>query len=100
MNTDGHRWEEWCAKLCQELRPIVELEIRLGNQIVRVDEPAGTLCPFAVIFLNSLHHDLIDSELSISDTVYSWENTDAHYPLESGYKSQSSAHVVAGPLRH
>ena len=85
-------------RLSLTLSPIYELEISLGNIVARVDEPAGTSCPFAVILKNRLHHNEIKTALTLSPEVEKWENKDRHYPLEAGYVCRISKHVIAGPL--
>lgn len=86
------------VKLSEDLVPIYELELQLGNQVERIDCPAGTDCPLAIIFREPLHFEEIRRRLTIPATVTKWTCTDSHYPLESGFGSSSSKHAVAGPL--
>ena len=85
-------------KLSSNLQSIYKLELSLGNEVSRIDEPAGSLCPLAVIFKNRLHFDEIAEKLNLSASVYQVENHDLHYPLEAGYKDSDTDHVIVGPL--
>jgi hypothetical protein len=40
--------------LCADLRAAYEFEITHGNTVRRVDQPAGTNCPYVVILVESL----------------------------------------------
>ncbi len=85
-------------KLSDDLEPIHRLELKLGNRIIRVDAPAGTECPLAVIFRDPLH--LADiAKLKLSASVTPWSSNDPHYPQETGYRSNISKHAVAGPTK-
>lgn len=86
------------TKLCPSLQPILALELQLGNEIARVDEPAGTECPFAIILRLPIHRTEIESSLRLGSDVEFWECTDRHYPQEAGYFSTVSRHSIAGPL--
>ena len=85
-------------RLSQDLQLIYDLEIRLGNQVESVDEPAGSTCPFAVNFRDRLHTTEISGQISLPESVNYFENHDNHYPLQNGYQSTITGHVVAGPL--
>jgi len=85
-------------KLSKNLIPIYNLELKAGNRVLRIDEPAGTKCPLAVIFEYPLHFEQISNELTLSSSVRRWENKDPHYPLEEGVVCEETGHVVAGPL--
>jgi len=84
-------------QLSDDLLLIHDLEIRLGNQVIRIDEPAGTACPLAVVFRDPLHFEAIATQLNLPDSVDRWKNEDLHYPLEEGYYSRTSRHTIAGP---
>ena len=84
--------------LARELQPIYDLEIRLGNTVDYIAEPAGTACPYAVIFKQPLHKTQIDEELALPETVHYWESHDAHYPIEAGYQCAITRHAIAGPI--
>ena len=85
--------------LSTNLQGIYDLELALGNTVVRVDEPAGDRCPLAIIFKNPLHKGEIESTLKLSLTVKWWESRDPHYPMEGGYGCDETDHALAGPLR-
>lgn len=85
-------------RLSANLRPIFELELRLGNQIARVDEPAGTSCPLAVVFASALHFDAIGRDLTLSESVERWVSRDPHFRLEAGFLCKDTRHCLAGPL--
>jgi hypothetical protein len=83
--------------LSKDLLPIYELELQLGNQVARIDSPAGTLCPYAVVFRDPLHLEEIGKRLKLAGSVTKWSNDDPHYPLETGFRSSASKHAIAGP---
>lgn len=84
--------------LAEELVPIYELELRLGNVVHYVAEPAGTACPYAVVFKRPLHKAEIERELRLAPTISYWESHDPHYPIEAGYQCAITRHAVAGPV--
>jgi hypothetical protein len=86
--------------LSKDLQPIYQLELESGNEVARIDEPAGTECPYAVIFKHPLHRTRIDAELQLSTSVKYWESRHPYYPMEAGFRSDISGHSVAGPLLH
>lgn len=86
------------TKLSTDLQAIYDLEISLGNTVARIDEPAGSICPYAIIFATPLHLDEINSQIALPPTVEFWISTDPHYPLENGYSCEKTHHVIAGPL--
>ncbi|MEW8023692.1 MAG: hypothetical protein AB2803_08300 [Candidatus Thiodiazotropha sp.] len=85
------------TRLCKTLQPILELELASGNSIESVDAPAGTACPFAINLKNRINHQSV-SQLQLENTIEKWQNTDRHYPLQSGYKCTKYKHSIAGPL--
>ncbi|NOZ13030.1 MAG: hypothetical protein GXO69_05200 [Acidobacteria bacterium] len=85
--------------LSRHLKPIVKLELKLGNTVSRIDEPGGTDCPMAVVFSRPLHFYEIRKELVLSKVIEKWENRDAHYDLEAGFACRETGHIVAGPFR-
>src|ERR1700730_15021851 len=87
------------TKLSPALEPIYDLELAQGNEVDRVDEPAGSECPYAVIFKYPLHFDVIEQRLVLPRSVVRRESRDQHYPIEAGYKCETTEHVVAGPIR-
>jgi hypothetical protein len=92
---------EWdYDELCAHLRPVVELELQLGNTIKRVDAPAGTRCPLAVVFLNVLHRTEIERVLRPSAPSGWQESSDLHYEVggTAGYFCREERHFVYGPM--
>jgi len=85
--------------LSANLLPIYELELRLGNSVNRVDEPAGTTCPFAVIFQQPLHFKEAEDAGIVPPAVRRWEIHDPHYPPEAGFLCEETRHALAGPLK-
>ena len=85
-------------KLSEDLLPIYKLELEKGNEVKRIDEPAGTKCPYAVIFKRPLHKTEIESELALLPSVRYWESRDPHYPKEAGFLSEETRHAIAGPI--
>lgn len=84
------------AELSESLRPILEYEIARGNEVVRVDRPAGTNCPLAVIFAKPLDFGGFVHPNEAA-AVRIWQNRDRHYPLERGYVCERTRHALAGP---
>jgi hypothetical protein len=84
--------------LAADLQPIYELELRLGNEINYVAEPAGSACPYAVVFKHPLHQAEIQRALELAPTVKHWESFDTHYPVEAGYQCELTRHTIAGPI--
>lgn len=85
--------------LSEALKKIYEYEIGRGNQIERVDRPAGSNCPLAIIFRAPLDVSGFVIAYGMPTGVKTWENRDSHYPLEKGYVCESTHHALAGPLR-
>ena len=84
-------------RLSANLRSIYLLEISLGNSVQRIDEPAGTKCPLAVVFEDPLHFEEAENLGLVSSNVKRWKNVDPHYPLEAGYLCRKTNHALAGP---
>lgn len=85
-------------ELSADLMPIYEFELANGNEVERIDQPAGTKCPFCIVFKHPLHKFEFTLDIELSPTVRYWESRDPHYPLEAGYASDVSRHAVCGPL--
>jgi len=83
-------------RLCNTLQSILELELAAGNSIESIDAAAGTACPFAINLKHRINHQSV-SEILLANTVEKWQNTDRHYPLQSGYKCTKYKHSIAGP---
>jgi len=86
-------------ELSDQLKKICEYEISRGNRVQRVDKPAGTNCPLAVIFHAPLDVSGFLKMYGLPNGVETWENRDRHYPLEKGYVCGDTRHVLAGPTR-
>jgi hypothetical protein len=84
--------------LSEALQPIVAYELQRGNVIARIDQPAGTRCPLAVIFSKPLDVSGFKQTHGLPIGVDTWENRDRHYLLESGYICERTRHAVAGPV--
>ena len=85
-------------ELSENLRDILEYELARGNSISRIDQPAGTRCPLAVILSKPLDIRAYKAGHQLPANVQTWENRDRHYPLEAGYSCEHSRHAIAGPL--
>jgi hypothetical protein len=79
------------------LKPIVDFELSVGNEIERIDRPAGTRCPLAVVFRRRLDFEGFEKMHGKPTGVEQWENLDRHYDLESGYTCVKTNHAIAGP---
>jgi hypothetical protein len=85
--------------LSERLRSIVEYELARGNSIVRVDKPAGTRCPLAVVFAKPLDITGFKGGAALPPGIDTWENRDRHYPLETGYVCERTRHAISGPIQ-
>ena len=86
-------------RLSPNLQPILALEHKLGNIVVRIDEPAGSDCPLAVVFREPLHFLEAEEAGLISNQVHSWQSSDPHYPSEAGFVCLRTKHALVGPLK-
>mgnify|MGYP007059384887 CR=1 FL=1 len=93
-----HREPNPLRRLSDDLKPICELERSLGNEIVAVLEPAGSECPYAIVFRDPLHFDAIARDLSLAATVTKWKCEDPHYSIEAGFSCSRTRHAVSGPV--
>ena len=84
-------------QLCADLRGVYEYEITHGNMVLRIDEPAGTECPYAVIFAEPLKIWGTPDTGNIPKVVEYWESRDPHYARESGFVCTQHRHAIAGP---
>jgi hypothetical protein len=85
-------------ELSPHLRPIHDLELSLGNVLLRTETDAWSGCPLAVVFRDRLHFDDVAKRLALPDEVTRWENRDTHYDLEAGFRCADTRHTIAGPL--
>jgi hypothetical protein len=85
--------------LSPTLQLIHDYEISRGNHVERVDRPAGSNCPLAVIFREALDVSGFINAYGLPDGVRTWENHDSHYPLEKGFVCELTRHALAGPLK-
>jgi len=86
------------TRLSSDLQPIYSLEIARGNEVSHIEEPAGTTCPYAVVFKQPLAKARIMAELQLPAHVRFWESRDPHYAIEAGFYSDVSRHSIAGPI--
>ncbi len=83
--------------LCSHLAPVCDFEIQHGNRVVRVDAPAGSACPLAVIFAERLRILGTSTIGDLAPEVEYRESRDPHYPIEAGFGCKVCRHAVAGP---
>ena len=94
----GRSPTEGIERLSADLKPIVELELSLGNQIRCVQTEGWSRCPLAVTFERPLHFAEIKAQLRLPETVEAWESRDPHYDIEAGFSCGTTRHAVAGPI--
>ena len=83
--------------LSKDLKPIVDYELKIGNEILRIDRPAGTKCPLAVILKNPFDFNGLENIYKLPSTIERWQNKDRHYDLESGYVCTKTRQALAAP---
>ncbi|HEY7087741.1 MAG TPA: hypothetical protein VH518_06595 [Tepidisphaeraceae bacterium] len=86
------------TELSPGLRPLYQLELSMGNVVVRVDRGAWSACPLAVVFRDPLHFEQAMATLTIPPIVRRWENRDSHYDLEAGWTCEQTRQSISGPL--
>jgi hypothetical protein len=76
------------------------MELDAGNSVIRIDEPAGTLCPLAVVMKNPLNRNRLSTVARGIPTIFWHENGDRHYEMNGmgGYASKASGQFLYGPL--
>jgi len=84
--------------LSENLRRAFEHELARGNTVARVDRPAGTRCPLAVVFAQPLDIVWFKASEPLTTAVKIWENHDSHYPMEAGYICDTTRHAMSGPV--
>ena len=85
--------------LSNALKIIVDYELSLGNEIERIDRPAGTRCPLAVVFRTPLNFKGFEEDKGQLKGVERWESNDRHYDLESGYVCEKTRQALAAPKK-
>jgi hypothetical protein len=85
-------------QLSKHLQPIYDLELSLGNVVLRAEEGMWSNCPLAIVFRDRLHFDEIAKGMKLPEGEVRWENRDTHYALEAGYRCKETRHSIAGPL--
>lgn len=87
-------------KLSSDLQAIYDHEIAEGNSVLRVDEPAGTLCPLAIVFVKPLNRSAILADINLDSSVTWHMNDDPHYEVNgmAGFTSSRSRQFVYGPI--
>ena len=73
------------GELSPVLVPIYELELSLGNAVVRVDRNAWSSCQLSVVMRDPLHFDAIAQRLTLPPSEYETYElfTDAEAPIRS-----------------
>ena len=84
--------------LSENLIPIHDYELSLGNEVLRRDENMWSKCPLDVVFKDPLHFEEIRRDLHLPTSVEYWENHDTHYDLEAGFMCKETGHSLSGPL--
>lgn len=85
--------------LAEELRDILGHEVARGNVIARVDRPTGSHCPLAVVLAQMLDFAGYRVQHSLSPTVSTRQNCDAHYPLKAACICKRTRHALVGPTQ-
>lgn len=80
-----------------DLKPMLELELQLGNKIEQVNEWSSDDPRILVTLKKALHFPELKSQLQRPSTVEEWECWDLHYPLEAGLLCKKTGHTLAGP---
>jgi hypothetical protein len=83
--------------LSNALKIIVDYELSIGNEVGRIDRPAGTRCPLSVVFKKPLDFKGFEELRGKLEDVDTWENSDRHYDLEAGYFCEKTRQAIAGP---
>ena len=84
--------------LTESLAGALAFELARGNSVERVDRPAGSRCPLAVIMARPLDIVGYTAAHGLPTGVDTWENRDSHYPLERGYVCGRTRHAISGPI--
>jgi hypothetical protein len=86
-------------KLSTDLVQIYDWALQEDNVVLRVDEPAGTACPLAVVFTKPIIRADVEAALALSASVFWHESADQHYEVNgmAGFASRASHQFVYGP---
>ena len=79
------------------LKPIVEIELTLGNKVDHIYRPSGSACPLEVVFKSALHREEIN-KVGLPFVWYAEEHAPQYGPPAGGYKCVQTNHAVSGPL--
>jgi hypothetical protein len=80
-------------KLSPDLRAIYDLELMLGNALLRVDDSPHTAFPLTVYLKEPLHREQVESTLEIKPPI-EWQSDD----MFAGYVSEDTRQSVNGPI--
>lgn len=84
--------------LSKSLQLIAEHELARGNEVERIDRPAGSESLLAIVFSKPLDFEGFRKKSALPPNVRVWSNRDRHYDLEDGYVCDSTHHVLSGPM--
>lgn len=84
--------------LSEKLQSMLQFELERGNSIERIEQPAGTRCPMAVVLSKPLDIAGFKATHGLPSGVDTWENHDRHYPTQAGYVCERTRHALAGPI--
>lgn len=85
-------------RLCSSLRPVLDLELSLGNEVDYAAVNGWTHCALSISMKRPLHLVEISRHLGLpSGSITLWENKDPHYAIETGLFCEWNKHAIAGP---
>jgi hypothetical protein len=84
-------------QICTHLEPILSNELNCGNSIKEINENAWTNALLVINMNNPINQFFANEEIKKYDGVMSFENTDNHYELQSGYFCKTCKHAITGP---
>ncbi len=85
--------------VCEHLREACRLELANGNTILRIDIPAGSKCPLAIVFCDTLKIWGTPATGEFDPCVRYWESKDPHYEIEAGFICDIHRHVMSAPTQ-
>jgi len=80
-------------KLSPNLQAIYDLELTLGNSLLRVDDCPHSAFPLAVYLKEPLHREQIESTLGVKPQI-EWHSND----MFAGYVAEGTQQSVKGPI--